>query len=151
MLRPHPRFSLLLHRRSPAVVLGLLVLLAAVMAASASLGQTYVPPPDVWRTIRGDQTPYALVVGELRVPRIVLGALVGTALGLAGALVQTVTRNPLASPDVIGVGHGAAAATVAGDPGGCADLPGRRSLSAVPAGPRTGALTQIVAVSITKR
>ena len=45
-------------------------------------------------------------------PRIVLGALVGAALGMSGALVQTVTRNPLASPDVIGVGHGAAAATV---------------------------------------
>ncbi|MFD8810272.1 iron chelate uptake ABC transporter family permease subunit, partial [Streptomyces sp. NPDC059627] len=112
MLRPHPRLSLALHRRSILVALALLGLLAVAMAASASLGQTYIPPADVWRTLRGEPTPYDLVVNQLRVPRIVLGALVGGSLGLAGALVQTVTRNPLASPDVIGVGHGAAAATV---------------------------------------
>ncbi|MFJ9564470.1 FecCD family ABC transporter permease [Streptomyces fuscichromogenes] len=112
MLRPLPRFSLVLHKRSILVALVLLALLAAAMVTSACVGQTYVSPPDVWRTLRGEQTPYDLVVGELRVPRIVLGALVGAALGVAGALVQTVTRNPLASPDVIGVGHGAAAATV---------------------------------------
>lgn len=145
MLRPHPRFSLLLHRRSAAVALGLLVLLAAVMVASASLGQTYVSPLDVWRTIRGGQTPYALVVGELRVPRIVLGALVGTALGLAGALVQTVTRNPLASPDVIGVGHGAAAATVLALATGVTAAPAAMPLVAVGGGLAAAALVYALA------
>ncbi|MFM9755286.1 iron chelate uptake ABC transporter family permease subunit, partial [Streptomyces turgidiscabies] len=86
----------------------LVVLLSAVMLTSACVGQTFVPPAEVWRTLHGQAGPYDLVVNELRVPRIALGALVGAALGLAGALVQTVTRNPLASPDVIGVGHGAA-------------------------------------------
>lgn len=104
--------SLLVHRRSAAVAGVLLIVLAAVMLASACLGQTVVTPYDVWHAVRGGAGPYTLVVGELRVPRIVLGALVGAALGTAGALVQSVTRNPLASPDVIGVGHGAAAATV---------------------------------------
>lgn len=108
------RLSVLLHRRS-AVVAGLLVpLLGAVMLLSACVGQTFVSPGEVWEVVAGGgrSGPYGLIVGELRVPRIVLGALVGAALGVSGALVQTVTRNPLASPDVIGVGHGAAAATV---------------------------------------
>lgn len=108
----HRRLSLLVHRRAAVVVTVLLLLLAGVMLLAACVGQTYVPPGEVWRVLRGHGGPYDLVVGELRVPRIVLGALVGAALGLSGALVQTVTRNPLASPDVIGVGHGAAAATV---------------------------------------
>ncbi|MFG2940072.1 FecCD family ABC transporter permease [Streptomyces sp. NPDC048282] len=111
-LRPHPRFSLLLHKRSMIVALALLALLAFAMTASACLGQTSLSPVTVWRTLRGKDTPYTLIVNELRAPRIVVGALVGVCLGLGGALVQTVTRNPLASPDVIGVGHGAAAATV---------------------------------------
>ncbi|EFG04042.1 FecCD family ABC transporter permease [Streptomyces clavuligerus] len=106
------RFSLLWHRRSAAVAAVLLLVLASVMTVSASAGQTWVPPGEVYAVLRGADSPSTLLVAELRVPRIVLGALVGTALGLAGALVQSVTRNPLASPDVIGVGHGAAAATV---------------------------------------
>ncbi|WP_369189904.1 FecCD family ABC transporter permease [Streptomyces sp. R08] len=112
VLRPHPSVSLLLHRRSAAVAATLVLLLAVAMLAAACLGQTYISPGAVWHTLRTGSGQYDLVVNELRVPRIVLGALVGVALGLAGALVQTVTRNPLASPDVIGVGHGAAAATV---------------------------------------
>ena len=58
--------------------------------------------------------PVRLVVCELRLPRAVLAALVGAAFGLAGALIQTVARNPLASPDVIGITQGAGlAATIA--------------------------------------
>lgn len=68
------------------------------MAASACLGQTYISPTEVWRTLRTGSGPYDLVVNELRVPRIVLGALVGAAFGLSGALVQTVTRNPWPAP-----------------------------------------------------
>lgn len=78
--------SLLVHRRSAAVAGVLLAVLAAVMLASACLGQTVVTPYDVWHVVRGGAGPYTLVVGELRVPRIVLGALVGAALGTAGAL-----------------------------------------------------------------
>ena len=53
-----------------------------------------------------------LVVGTLRLPRMVVGLLVGAAFGVAGALIQTVARNPLASPDIIGVTQGASALTV---------------------------------------
>ncbi|MFG3018400.1 FecCD family ABC transporter permease [Streptomyces sp. NPDC048254] len=145
VLRPDPRFSLLFHRRSMIVALALLLGLLLAMAASASLGRTYIPPADVWHTIRGDRTPYDLVVGELRVPRIVLGALVGVCLGLAGALVQTVTRNPLASPDVIGVGHGAAAATVLALATGAVAAPGAMPLVAVGGGLAAAALVYALA------
>ena len=145
VLRPGPTVSLLLHRRSAAVAVIVLVLLAAVMLASACLGQTYVSPAGVWRTMRTGSGPYELVVGELRVPRIVLGALVGAALGLAGALVQTVTRNPLASPDVIGVGHGAAAATVLALATGAVSSPGAVPAVSVAGGLAAAALVYVLA------
>ncbi|MFM9631911.1 MULTISPECIES: FecCD family ABC transporter permease [Streptomyces] len=145
VLRPHPRVSLLLHRRSAVVACALVVLLAAVMLASACVGQTFVPPAEVWRTLRGQAGPYDLVVNELRVPRIALGALVGAALGLAGALVQTVTRNPLASPDVIGVGHGAAAATVLALSTGVITSPGAMPAVSVAGGLGAAALVYALA------
>ncbi|MFG2551681.1 FecCD family ABC transporter permease [Streptomyces sp. NPDC048581] len=145
LLRPHPRVSLLLHRRSAAVAVALLALLAAVMITSASVGQTYIAPSDVWHTLRTGTGPHDLVVNELRVPRIVVGALVGAALGLAGALVQTVTRNPLASPDVIGVGHGAAAATVLALATGAVSSPGAMPVVSVLGGLAAAALVYVLA------
>ncbi|MEV4174798.1 iron chelate uptake ABC transporter family permease subunit [Nonomuraea sp. NPDC049709] len=61
----------------------------------------------------GDQGT-AFVVRELRLPRALTGLLAGAAFGLSGALFQTMTRNPLASPDMIGVTQGAGVAVVAG-------------------------------------
>jgi len=145
VIRPRPAVSLLLHRRSAAVAVALLVLLAGVMLASACLGQTYIPPGEVWRTLRTGSGPYDLVVTELRVPRIALGALVGAALGLAGALVQSVTRNPLASPDVIGVGHGAAAATVLALATGAVASPGALPVVSVAGGLAAAALVYVLA------
>lgn len=145
LVRPHPRVSLLLHRRSAAVAVVLLVLLAAVMVISACVGQTYVAPVEVWRTLRTGTGPHDLVVNELRVPRIAVGALVGAALGLAGALVQTVTRNPLASPDVIGVGHGAAAATVLALATGAVSSPGAMPVVSVLGGLAAAALVYVLA------
>ncbi|QQM41154.1 FecCD family ABC transporter permease [Streptomyces liliifuscus] len=138
-------FSLLLHRRSAAVVAVLLLLLAGVVVLSACVGQTYVSPGEVWRVLRGHGGPYDLIVGELRVPRIVLGALVGAAYGLSGALVQTVTRNPLASPDVIGVGHGAAAATVLALATGTVASPGALPAVSVAGGLGAAALVYALA------
>ncbi|MFJ8536429.1 FecCD family ABC transporter permease [Streptomyces sp. NPDC093591] len=145
LLRPHPRVSLLLHRRSAVVALTLLGLLLTVTLASACLGQTYLPPAEVWHTLRTGSGPHDLVVNELRVPRIAVGALVGAALGLAGALVQTVTRNPLASPDVIGVGHGAAAATVLALSTGAVSSPGAMPAVSVLGGLVAAALVYVLA------
>ncbi|WP_372405912.1 FecCD family ABC transporter permease [Streptomyces luteireticuli] len=147
-LRPLPGrrpVSLLLHRRSAAVAGVLLAVLAAAMLASACLGRTAVTPYDVWHVVRGGAGPYALVVGELRLPRIVLGAMVGAAFGAAGALVQSVTRNPLASPDVIGVGHGAAAATVLALTTGTVAAPGALPAVSVAGGLAAAGLVYVLA------
>lgn len=145
VLRPHPSISLLLHRRSAAVAATLVLVLAVAMTAAACCGQTYIPPAEVWHTLRTDSGQYDLVVNELRVPRIVLGALVGVALGLSGALVQTVTRNPLASPDVIGVGHGAAAATVLALSAGVVNSPSAMPAISVLGGLAAAALVYVLA------
>jgi iron complex transport system permease protein len=105
----------LLVRRRPAVVAAAVVpLLAAAMLASLCLGEVYVAPPDVLRALSGAVTPYDLIVLDLRLPRTVLAAVAGAAFGIGGTLIQSVSRNPLASPDVIGITQGAGlAATIA--------------------------------------
>ncbi|WP_309484292.1 FecCD family ABC transporter permease [Streptomyces himalayensis] len=105
--------SFLLHRRASVVTAAVGVLLAVAVVAYLCVGQSFVSPAEVVRVLLGQPSPDELVVGTLRMPRLTVGLLVGTAFGVAGALVQTVARNPLASPDVIGVTHGAGAATVA--------------------------------------
>ncbi|MEJ8633219.1 FecCD family ABC transporter permease [Streptomyces sp. MS2.AVA.5] len=70
---------------------------------------------DVVRALLGTADPGTqLIVQELRLPRAVAGLLVGFAFGVSGALFQTMTLNPLASPDMIGITQGAGAAVVAG-------------------------------------
>ncbi|MBG6066668.1 FecCD family ABC transporter permease [Micromonospora ureilytica] len=106
--------SLLIRRRAVLVVAVLTVLLLLAVVLSLSLGTPYVAPADVLRALSGAGTPYDLVVFDLRLPRVVLAAVAGAAFGVAGTLIQSVARNPLASPDVIGITQGAGlAATVA--------------------------------------
>ncbi|WP_343442313.1 FecCD family ABC transporter permease [Micromonospora schwarzwaldensis] len=111
-------------RWRPVVVAGVLfALLLGAVVVSLSLGTPYVAPADVLRSLSGAGTPYDLVVRDLRLPRAVLAALAGAAFGVAGTLIQSVARNPLASPDVIGVTQGAGlAATVALTSGAAAVL-----------------------------
>ncbi|MFG1758717.1 FecCD family ABC transporter permease [Micromonospora echinofusca] len=102
------------RRRSVLVAAALVVLLLAAGLLSLSLGTPYVAPVDVLRALSGAGTPYDLVVLDLRLPRLVLAAVAGAAFGVAGTLIQSVARNPLASPDVVGITQGAGlAATVA--------------------------------------
>lgn len=106
--------GILVRRRSVVVAAALLVVLAGAVLASLCVGSQYVAPQDVLRALSGNGTPYDVVVRELRLPRTVLAVVVGAAFGVAGALIQSVSRNPLASPDVIGITQGAGlAATVA--------------------------------------
>ncbi|MFE0593002.1 FecCD family ABC transporter permease [Micromonospora echinospora] len=103
-----------IRRRSVLVAAALTALLAVAMLLSLSVGTPYVAAPDVLRALSGAGTPYDLVVLELRLPRLVLAAVAGAAFGVAGTLIQSVSRNPLASPDVIGITQGAGlAATIA--------------------------------------
>jgi len=92
------------------------VLGAAVFVAygvTLMVGQTLYSPGEVIQVILGQQVPGAsFTVGTLRLPRATLGLLAGAAFGLAGVTFQTLLRNPLASPDVIGISAGASAAAV---------------------------------------
>lgn len=94
--------------RVGALVVALLVLAAAVLA-SLAIGSRPVPPLAVWHALTGGSVPAAdaAAVVDLRLPRTVVGLLVGAALGAAGAVIQAVTRNPLADPGVLGVTSGA--------------------------------------------
>ncbi|MBO8203435.1 iron chelate uptake ABC transporter family permease subunit [Streptomyces smyrnaeus] len=98
-----------LRRRTVAAVLALLV--AGTFLAYLMVGDTCYPVDDVLRVVVGEQVPGAsFTVGRLRLPRAVLAVAAGFSFGLAGATFQTMLRNPLASPDVIGISSGASAA-----------------------------------------
>ncbi len=104
------------RRRRATVVLSVLVaLLVVVAAASVSVGSYSLTLPDLLATLagRGSRADNLAVFG-LRLPRFALAVLVGVAFGLSGALFQNLLRNPLASPDIIGVSGGASAAAIAG-------------------------------------
>ncbi|MGO1263735.1 iron chelate uptake ABC transporter family permease subunit [Microbacterium sp.] len=92
--------------------LGLLIavaLLAVVFAASVLIGSQTLSVSEVWETlISAEDTQPHFIVHELRIPRTVVGLVVGVALGTAGALIQALTRNPLADPGILGVNAGAA-------------------------------------------
>lgn len=106
------RSSFLVHRRAASAAVMLTLLLAAAVVASLCLGESTTSPVEVVKVLLGRPSPDELVVGTLRLPRLVVGLLVGLAFGISGTLIQTVARNPLASPDIIGVSHGAGALTV---------------------------------------
>lgn len=100
----------------PPRLAGLAALAAALAVAvllSIAIGARSIPLDQVWHLVwHGDGSEEATIVHDLRLPRTVLGLLVGAALGAAGAVMQGVTRNPLADPGLLGISAGAAAAVV---------------------------------------
>lgn len=99
------------HRVVVTTVLALLIVV--VFALSLMIGKTFYTPDEVLRVLLGQTVPGAsFTVGELRLPRSVLAILSGFAFGIAGVTFQTMLRNPLASPDIIGIASGASAAAV---------------------------------------
>jgi iron complex transport system permease protein len=104
-------------RRTPALrALGLLaavVVLAVLSVLSIWLGSKEIPVTDVWQVLwRNDGSEDAVVIHSVRIPRTLLAIAVGAAFGLGGALMQALTRNPLAEPGLLGVNAGAAFAIV---------------------------------------
>ncbi|MBQ0850071.1 iron chelate uptake ABC transporter family permease subunit [Streptomyces sp. BH-SS-21] len=89
------------------------LLLVAALTASVVLigtGDFPISPGDVVRTLLGDgNAGQEFIVNDLRLPRVLVGLLVGASLGLGGALFQAISRNPLGSPDVLGLGQGSTA------------------------------------------
>ncbi len=99
-------------RYSATVAACLLVLLGA-FAARVLLGDFTITVPDFFRIITGTDIPVAsFVLRESKLPAAVAGVLAGLAFGVAGSIYQTMLRNPLASPDVLGVTVGASAAAL---------------------------------------
>lgn len=108
------RVAVRVDRRSAAVTAGLLVAVAVLAVLSVALGTRTLPLADVLAGLTGTaERPILLTVRGFRLPRTVVAILVGAALGVSGALTQALTRNPLASPDVLGVVTGASAGAVA--------------------------------------
>jgi iron complex transport system permease protein len=93
----------------------LLLLLAAMFVMSLLAGRVWLPAGEVWRGLWSQDPSLAgIIVTQLRLPRAILALEVGAALGLSGAVLQGVTRNPLAEPGLLGVSAGAALGAVIG-------------------------------------
>ncbi len=96
-------------RRTAAVCTALLLVILAVGGYTLSTGDYPVPMSDVLRALVGDDSSTSyFIVHALRLPRLLTGILVGAALGVGGGMFQSLTRNPLGSPDIVGFNTGAA-------------------------------------------
>ena len=106
--------SLRFDVRAFGVVVALLLAAFAASVVLVGTGDFPIGAGDVVRTLAGDgDAGQKFIVNELRLPRALVGLLVGAALGLGGALFQSISRNPLGSPDVLGLGQGATAGALA--------------------------------------
>ncbi|MEJ8634111.1 iron chelate uptake ABC transporter family permease subunit [Streptomyces sp. NPDC006475] len=107
---PASRKRHLLRATGLLVAVGVLLL---VCVASIAVGAKSIPLADVWHGLFDNQgSGNDVIVADVRVPRTLLGLIAGAALGLAGAVMQALTRNPLAEPGLLGVNAGASAAVV---------------------------------------
>lgn len=108
MLKPRrAKYTILLF-------IGLTCIVAALSLLSLSVGGVSVPLKEVFASLAGRNTEASnLIIMQFRLPRIAAAILIGAALAVAGALLQGIIRNPLASPDLLGVTGGASVAVVA--------------------------------------
>ncbi|MDG4825415.1 iron ABC transporter permease [Asanoa sp. WMMD1127] len=88
-------------------------LLGVAVVLSVAVGTRWIDPATVWHLLwHPDGSPESVIVHDVRLPRTLLAVGVGAALGLAGAVMQALTRNPLAEPGLLGVNTGAATGVV---------------------------------------
>ena len=107
-------FSLLIPRRALAINLILLLLVLAAATAGLALGDVQLSPLAVWQALWGEGSALQqLVVRELRLQRVLAGIATGGAFALSGCLMQTLARNRLATPGIIGIDNAATAFAVA--------------------------------------
>jgi len=100
-------------RRRRTVVAVLVGALLAVAVVTLCIGERSYSPLEVLRVLLGEQVPGAsFTIESLRLPRLLTGLLVGLGFGMGGVVFQTMLRNPLASPDIIGISAGSSAAAV---------------------------------------
>lgn len=101
------------RRRSGLVAGGLCLLVLTGAAVALTTGEFPLAPAQVWGVLTGGGAPVEqYVVLQVRLPRLTMALLVGAALGTAGAILQSLLRNPLASPELLGISGGASAAAV---------------------------------------
>jgi iron-siderophore transport system permease protein len=99
--------------RTIGVAAALVAALLTLLVLSVGTGEFSIPPKEVVETLLGGgDRSTRFVIETLRLPRALTGILVGAALGAAGAIFQSITRNPLGSPDVVGFVQGASAGAV---------------------------------------
>ncbi|MFF0864493.1 FecCD family ABC transporter permease [Nonomuraea sp. NPDC003560] len=103
-----------LRPRAVAVGVTGLALLVVLMALNMRIGDLPMSLAEVLQGTFDVNSPAHFVIMELRLPRALTGALVGAALALSGAIIQSIARNPLASPEILGVTTGASVTVVAG-------------------------------------
>lgn len=106
-------FSFLIEKRAVWLAFLLLLLCLAAMIVSTGIGSQFVSPLQVVKAIFGQADPMnQVIVTKLRLPRVITAVLVGASLAAAGAVLQGIIRNPLASPDVTGITEGASLGAV---------------------------------------
>ncbi|KAM3095962.1 FecCD family ABC transporter permease [Phormidesmis sp. 146-35] len=109
-------FSIRLDRRVPGVLLVLVLMILGMLIVSIGYGNYFLPPLEVVRALLGQETTNpdaSLLVLTLRLPRAIAALEVGMGLAVAGTILQGVTRNPLAAPEIVGVQAGAGLVAVA--------------------------------------
>jgi iron complex transport system permease protein len=108
-LRLGDSVSLRIHQRSVLVGSIMLVVVLALSIFAIGTGEFEIPPGTVISTLfGGGDAGSEFIINEVRLPRVLCALLVGGALGVSGALFQSLTRNPLGSPDIVGFPQGAA-------------------------------------------
>ncbi|MCR8645608.1 iron ABC transporter permease [Paenibacillus sp. N1-5-1-14] len=89
------------------MLLSLCLVVLLLILLSLSAGSRWIPVTDVFLQLTGQINKHAFVVESLRLPRVLVAILVGASLGVSGLILQSIVRNPLASPDIIGITSGA--------------------------------------------
>jgi iron complex transport system permease protein len=108
VLRGPGSVRMLVDTRAAVTAIILLLIVVAASALALSLGESAISPADVFGALAGQGDAGTIrIVTEWRLPRVVLAVVGGASLALSGAIFQSLTRNPLGSPDIIGFSTGA--------------------------------------------
>lgn len=98
------KFSYIYEKRSVLIVVFALILSIVSILLSTSIGQKYIPILKVIEVLLGNsQGGDSLIINTIRLPRTLVAFLVGASLGISGAILQGVVKNPLADPNIIGI------------------------------------------------
>ncbi|WHX99871.1 iron ABC transporter permease [Neobacillus sp. DY30] len=107
------KISYLIDKKAFYVIIALLLCTVGIFVVSTGLGEMRITPLNVMKVFFGGGTEMEkLVIQTFRLPRIIVGLLAGIALAVAGGILQGMIRNPLASPDILGITGGASVAVV---------------------------------------